>query len=170
MCAAHTAVTETLPTSRHLGEAQRNSQILRRHYQTTRGREQMRHLHARGCTRPFLGLPRLGKRPWKLKASTAAGAHTPPGSAVTAGRAMTAPAPAKRGVAAEARRALRAPPQQFVVSTSRLLLRTSCPVRWLRGAAVRTSSLFGGAPQRRVEVAESPGPPRRLFPYKRGIR
>ena len=78
----------------------------------------MRHLHARGCARPFPGLPRLGKRPWKLKASTAAGANTPPGSAVTAGRAMTAPAPAKRGVAVGARPALRAPPQPFVASSS----------------------------------------------------
>ena len=102
--------------------------------------EQMRHPHARGCTRPFPGLHRLGKRPWKLKASTAAGASTPPGSAVTAGRAMTAPAPAKRGAAAGARRALRVPPRPSVVSSSRLLLRASFPVCWLRGAAVRTSS------------------------------
>ena len=56
---------------------------------------------------------------------------------------------------------LRAPPQPFVVSSSRLLLRISFPLHWLRGAAVRTSSREGGTPQRRVEVAESPGPPRK---------
>ena len=104
------------------------------------------------------------------KTSAAAGAHTRPGSAVTTGRAMTAPAPTKRGAAAGgARRALRAPPRPFVVSSSRLLLRTSCPVLLLRDAAVRTSSRYGGTAQRRVEGAESPGPPRRLSPCKRGV-
>ena len=73
------------------------------------------------------------------------------------------------GVAAGARRALRAPPRPYVLFSRRLLRRTSCPVRWLRGAAVRTSSLYGGTAQRRVESADSPGPPRRLSPCKRGV-
>ena len=115
---------------------------------------------------PATGSARGGPR----KTSAAAGAHTRPGSAVTTGRAMTAPAPTKRGAAAGgARRALRAPPRPFVVSSSRLLLRTSCPVLLLRDAAVRTSSRYGGTAQRRVEGAESPGPPRRLSPCKRGV-
>ena len=118
---------------------------------------------------PFPVIPGHGERPWRPKTSAAAGAHTPPGSTVTAGRAVTAPAPAKRGAAAGARRALHAPPRPYVQSSSRLLLRASFPVCWLRGAAVRTSSLYGGTPQRRVEGADSPGPPRRLSPCKRGV-
>ena len=81
------------------------------------------------------------ERPWRPETSAAAGANVPPGSTVTAGRAITAPAPAKCGAGAGERRARHAPPRPFVTSTSWLLLKASCSVRSLRGAAVRTSFL-----------------------------
>ena len=123
------------PCSPYRDSAESAYSPLRWTYQTHR----MRIPPVRARLRPFPVIPGHGERPWRPKTSAASGAHTPPGSTVTAGRTMMAPAPAKRGAAAGARRALRAPPQSFVASSSRLLLRASFLVCWLRGAAVRTS-------------------------------
>ena len=133
-------VFRPFPWSPYRDSAESAYMPLRWTYQSTPGAHRMRVPPVRARLRPFPVIPGHVERPWRPKTSAAAGAHTPPGSTVTAGRAMTAPAPAKRGAAAGARRALRAPPRPFVQSSSRLLLRASFPVCWLRGAAVRTSS------------------------------
>ena len=130
----------SFPCSPYRDSAESAYSPLRQTYQTTPGPHRMRILPVRARLRPFPVIPGHGERPWRPKTSAAAGEHTPPGSTVTVGRAVTAPAPAKRGAAAGARRALRTPPRPYLQSSSRLLLRASFPVCWLRGAAVRTSS------------------------------